>query len=342
MTNEELVNEYQAGNIGVLDEICNQNKKLLFKIVNEFRYIYAGESIARATVTESSDLMQIGYIGLMSAVKNYDPRKEASFSTVAVMYIRAAIIRELSNTGNSVRLPEYRKKELKRLRTAINYLMSEHGRKPTRGEISAFLGVSVESIDELTKYAIQRKITSLDKPIGEQAEGETLIDLIPDNVNPYEEIENSIQNEQLKITLWGIIDELDAQQSTVLHKYYEDEKTIDQVSREMNLSEQRVATLKNSAIHSLRHNKNRRILYSFYGDYEKASCIAYHAGAGSFKSTGSSATERAALLRIEAEEQTKMRARTEKIFDNAGLSESQRKQFYRMYCKRMSEIAEKS
>lgn len=88
MTNEELVYSYQQGNKQALDELIENNKGIVFKIVNKFNIDY------NHTI-EKEDLEQEGYIGLVIAVEKYDfdNEKKAAFITYAVNWIYQRIYR---------------------------------------------------------------------------------------------------------------------------------------------------------------------------------------------------------------------------------------------------------
>lgn len=88
MTNEELVYLYQQGNKQALDELIENNKGIVFKIVNKF-------NIELNRTIEIEDLEQEGYIGLVIAAEKYDfnNEKKAAFITYAVNWIYQRIYR---------------------------------------------------------------------------------------------------------------------------------------------------------------------------------------------------------------------------------------------------------
>lgn len=88
MTNEELVYLYQQGNKNALEEIIENNKGIVFKLVNKFNIDY------NHTI-EKEDLEQEGYIGLVIAAEKYDFNndKKASFITYSINWIYQRIYR---------------------------------------------------------------------------------------------------------------------------------------------------------------------------------------------------------------------------------------------------------
>lgn len=89
MTNEELVKAYQDGDKEAMNEIVEKNTGLVFLIVN--RYLNSLES----SYLEKDDLEQLGYMGLMEAVKHFDPSMGFKFSSYAGKAIMGYISRGL-------------------------------------------------------------------------------------------------------------------------------------------------------------------------------------------------------------------------------------------------------
>jgi RNA polymerase sigma factor (sigma-70 family) len=94
VTNEELVSRYQNGEYAILDELTENNLKLIRFICNKF-YI-------KNNFIDFEDLEQQGWIGFYRAVQTYDPDKpnSAKFSTWSIYWIRAAIGRYLKKNNS--------------------------------------------------------------------------------------------------------------------------------------------------------------------------------------------------------------------------------------------------
>lgn len=104
MTNEDLVMLYQIGYKKALDELIENNKGMVFKIVNSY-YVTGTNSIDR------EDLIQEGYLGLIAAAEKYefDLENSAKFVTYAVYWIEQKIKRFLkyrnTNDETSLNIP---------------------------------------------------------------------------------------------------------------------------------------------------------------------------------------------------------------------------------------------
>ncbi|WP_039657578.1 sigma-70 family RNA polymerase sigma factor [Clostridium tyrobutyricum] len=101
MSNEELVRLYQEGNKSALDELVENNKKIIYKLASKFY-------VKRINSIDITDLQQEGFIGLMTAAKKYDFNnpKKATFITYAVYWIYQKMQRfvKTKNTSDEVSL----------------------------------------------------------------------------------------------------------------------------------------------------------------------------------------------------------------------------------------------
>lgn len=95
MTNEELVLSYQQGNKNALEELIENNKGIVFKLVNKFNVDYNN-------AIEREDLEQEGFTGLIIAVEKYNPNndKKAAFITYAINWIYQRIYRFVCGASN--------------------------------------------------------------------------------------------------------------------------------------------------------------------------------------------------------------------------------------------------
>lgn len=91
MTNEELVQLYQNGDNKALDKLIEQNKGIVYKIANKYKYVNRRYDKDSQEVPE--DLVQAGYLGLIEAAQRYkfDCENRAQFITYAVYWISREI-----------------------------------------------------------------------------------------------------------------------------------------------------------------------------------------------------------------------------------------------------------
>lgn len=115
-----------------------------------------------------ADLVQIGTIGLMTAIDKFDPFRGFQFSTYATHWIRQAIRREQAKLDRNIRLPFHVVEELNSLLQLRHKLDSDLNRSPTGVELAAELDVEPDRVKFLLQHA--RPPESLDLLMEEGAE----------------------------------------------------------------------------------------------------------------------------------------------------------------------------
>src|SRR5260370_41815085 len=126
------------------------------------------------------DLIQEGNIGLMQAVKRYDPYRGVKLSSYAAWWIRAYILRFILNNWRLVKLgtTQAQRKLFFNLRKKRAELQSM-GIDPTNAEVAKQLGVPETDVEEMD-VRLQASEKSLDAPVGD-TEGRSIakIDMMP-------------------------------------------------------------------------------------------------------------------------------------------------------------------
>jgi len=120
------------------DEVVRINMPLARMLANR----YAGRGIA------TEDLRQVAYLGLVKAVRGYDPTRGREFLGYAIPTIRGEIRRYFRDAGWSVRPPRRIQELQARLWAADAKLTQSLHRSPTATELAAELAVSVEDVVE--------------------------------------------------------------------------------------------------------------------------------------------------------------------------------------------------
>ncbi|MBN2194259.1 MAG: RNA polymerase factor sigma-32 [Polyangiaceae bacterium] len=160
----------KTGDVDAAARLVTANLRLVVKIAYEYRRAYRN----------MMDLVQEGNIGLMQAVKRYDPYRGVKLSSYAAWWIRAYMLRFILNNWRLVKIgttQAQRKlffnlsKEKARL-TAL-------GIEPTHAEIAHRLNVEEKDVIEMDRR-LARGDASLDAPVSESdGRGTTRLDLLP-------------------------------------------------------------------------------------------------------------------------------------------------------------------
>lgn len=131
--NDRLIVRYQNGDESAQDELCLRNIGLVKSAARRF--------IGRGT--EFEDLVQIGMLGLLKAVRSFDRNRNTVFSTYAVPLIIGEIKRFLRDDGMIKVSREVRRQGTALLRARENY-MNLHTTEPKLSELAEMCGMTAE------------------------------------------------------------------------------------------------------------------------------------------------------------------------------------------------------
>lgn len=145
-----LANRIKAGDQDAARELAEANLRLVVKIAGKFRH----------PDLSFADLVQEGNLGLMEAVKKFDPTRGCRFSTHACWWIRQAISRAIANKGRTIRLPVHINELLNKYRKLNSKVQATTGRDATL-EHAAQEILPIDSEKALKKACRKHKETRL-------------------------------------------------------------------------------------------------------------------------------------------------------------------------------------
>ena len=160
----------EQGDVDAAAALVTSNLRLVVKIAYDYRRAYRNVM----------DLIQEGNIGLMQAVKKYDPYKGVKLSSYAAWWIRAYILRFILNNWRLVKLgtTQAQRKLFFNL-SKEKARLSALGIEPTAETIAESLDVSVEDVTNMDRRLSAGEM-SLDTPVsGDDSKSQSRVDLMP-------------------------------------------------------------------------------------------------------------------------------------------------------------------
>ncbi len=198
------------------------------------------------SILSLEDLVQIGVLGLISALDRFDSEK-ASLKTYAEYRIKGAMLDALRAQKN---ISRKNMEKIFEIKDAYNKLENQNGQMPDEYEVAEYLNMSMDEYVDITSSAEASYILSLDKPNGSDDDHDPIIDFVSDE--NAESIETQIENRDLKDKLAQKIMELSEREQLILSLYYEKELTMKEISLILDISEGRVCQIHNQALIKLR------------------------------------------------------------------------------------------
>jgi len=231
----DCVKQAQQGDEGARNRVIEANLRLVWSIVGRF----VGSGV------EPDDLFQIGSIGLLKAVDNFDFSYSVRFSTYAVPMIIGEIRRFLRDHG-----PMKVSRSLKELGTkakaASERLRHQYGREATLSEIAKDLKVSPEEIVEASDSL--KAPASLEQVVfGEGDDAVYLGDQLADEAGGGDE-----SPWMEKLALKEALSRLDSRERSVIIWRFFGDKTQSEVAEMIGLSQPQVSRIEKSALKSIR------------------------------------------------------------------------------------------
>lgn len=193
---------------------------------------------------EFEDLIQIGTLGLLKAIRSFDSERGTCFSTYAVPLIFGELRRHMRDEG-PIKVGRYYKKLGAILVNTKNRIISEEGRDPTVGELAALCDVSPEEAS-MALEAMSPIVSLSDSAYGEDDDTE-LFAVIPD-----EDSSSEIDRLCDRIAIRQVMDRMPEQwQKIVILRFYRN-MTQQQTANILGITQVKVSREEKKIIESLR------------------------------------------------------------------------------------------
>ena len=229
---EELLKKVKSGDKAARDKLINGNLRLVLSVIQ--RFTGRGENL--------DDLFQVGCIGLIKSIDNFDISQNVRFSTYAVPMIIGEIRRYLRD-NNSIRVSRSIKDTAYKAMQVKERLTSKNQNEPTVQEIAKELDITVEDV-VVALESIVSPISLYDPVYSDGGDTIYVLDQVGDN--------NDDRNWLDEIALKEAIKNLSEREKHILSLRFMQGKTQMEVSEEIGISQAQVSRLEKSALQRIR------------------------------------------------------------------------------------------
>ena len=194
----------------------------------------------------TEDLMQVGYVGLLKAINNFDPDVGGSLAAYAQPCISGEIKRHFRVKRWQIHVERSMLELVLQVRDATRQLTQQLGHVPADDELTDHLGISGDELREARRADLVFQPASLDAPLAGQPDAASLADLIGED-DP--EVEHTLDMESVAAH-W---DELPRREQKILLLRFYGDMTQAEIGQQLGISQMHVSRLLAHALGHLRH-----------------------------------------------------------------------------------------
>jgi RNA polymerase sporulation-specific sigma factor len=233
----DMLRKIKNGEIEYKDEFINANLRLVLSLVKKFNN--RGENI--------NDIFQVGVIGLIKAIDNFDITQEVQFSTYAVPMILGEIKRYLRDNSAF---------RVTRSLRDLSYLISQerekyvakHNEEPSVDELVKITGANKEQI-----------ILAIDSTVAPMSIYDTVYNDGGDQIFLLDQLKNEKEDSDdliTKITINQMLDKLSQKERYIIEKRYFKDKTQVELAEELGVSQAQISRIEKGALLRMKNKLN--------------------------------------------------------------------------------------
>ncbi len=234
----ELIEQYQqTKSEKIQTQLVKHYEGLVCALANKFS---KGKS-------SDEDLIQVGMVGLLAALRRFDPSFGRGFESYAIPTIIGEIKRYIRDKTWSVHVPRRIKELGPKIKKAVEQLTIDFGRSPKVNEIALYLEVSEEDVLETMEMGRSYQALSVDKPIEADQEGGsvTLLDLVG-------EMDNKFERTELKLVIENSFSVLSEREKQIIYYTFYENISQKEVGDRLGISQMHVSRLQRKALEKLK------------------------------------------------------------------------------------------
>ena len=240
---QQLVTQMSSGNAYAYNRLFEMYLRVVVRLaLRNAKY----ESI------ELDDAIQEGAMGLMRAIKQYDPSQHGNLGSYLPLWIQQYISRAVADKGRTIRIPVHMLETVEKIRKSKEKLIALHGTEPCFGSLSIETGIPTEQLEQITSIIRNTSdLLSTEELVNETKE-DSVINL---NENSYS-IEDDVAYVFLRRDLVEMMQTLKPREAKVLSMRFGlldgSEHTLEEVGINFSITRERVRQIEAKALSKMR------------------------------------------------------------------------------------------
>lgn len=224
----ELLKKTRAGDKAAREELIQGNLRLVLSVIQKF--------MSRGAPAD--DLFQVGVVGLIKAIDNFDVNLDVKFSTYAVPMISGELRRYLRD-NNAIRVSRSTRDLAYKAMQAREKLMNENNNEPTPAEISKEIGVNMADV-VIALESISEPVSIYEPVYSSSGDAVYMLDQLGDSSSDEGWIDELLLREAIKT--------LSDREKNILYLRFYQGKTQVEVANEIGISQAQVSRLEKNAL----------------------------------------------------------------------------------------------
>ena len=224
----ELLKRTKSGDRAAREELIKGNLRLVLSVIQKF--------MSRGAPAD--DLFQVGVVGLIKAIDNFDVKLEVKFSTYAVPMISGELRRYLRD-NNSIRVSRSTRDLAYKAMQARERLINKNNTEPTAKEISKEIGAKQSDV-VLALESISEPVSIYEPVYSSSGDAVYVLDQLGDSSSDEGWIDELLLKEAIKT--------LSDREKNVLYLRFYQGKTQVEVANEIGISQAQVSRLEKNAL----------------------------------------------------------------------------------------------
>ncbi|HHG84385.1 MAG TPA: sigma-70 family RNA polymerase sigma factor [Bacteroidetes bacterium] len=241
----ELARRIRQGDDGAVDKLVKANLRFVVSVAKQYQHM--GMSL--------KDLINEGNVGLITAARRFDETRGFKFISYAVWWIRQSILLAIAQNSRTVRLPQNKLGEIRKVVEASSRLEQGLGRPPTAQEVGEAMEIPASKVENF--LSLEGRSLSLDAPLSD-GEDNTLMEVLSNNEPDTDE---ALMTKSLSDELEMLLSQLESRERDVLRMHFGlgTNKPINaaEIATRFGITRERVRQIRERALRKLRMAQNR-------------------------------------------------------------------------------------